>query len=433
VAPDAHASPAPQRPALRGSSLLAETAGGTAVRAVELVRHPAGGWFLLSAGAKEVLMCWHLTWRASGAAPPELHARVLSVQARPDDAFHRSWRAGAAAPSDAAGGDQRHLALAGFVAAGRLFAAVSSSDGTLSVWSLPADAGSGVRWSFVAALQLGRCPVLAMSHLAVGDAHWLVSGATDGAVAVWDVTSVTSVAAPQPAAAQTVLLPAAVLRCAHQSGVNAVCAARAPAALAAALGASPHAWVLVTGGDDQALNAILLELLPPSSDAGAARVRVAAAVRDPGAHVSALKSLWTDGAAVLTASLDQRLRMWCVRRRVRAPVRCRADAGLLAAGGSRHLAMLHLRLPLLRWTRRGWRAPATRTRRRPASTCGRGGAGVWLRGCAWLRWTHASLRCRTVKRWRRCRSPRAPATSWQSPGAGRKCFARARFKPKGRA
>jgi hypothetical protein len=66
--------------------------------------------------------------------------------------------------------------------------------------------------------------------------------------------------------------------------------------------ATADAWVLVSGGDDQAVNAVALELTPVC--------RVLAAVRRPGAHASGVKGVWTDGAAVHTVSLDQRVRSW---------------------------------------------------------------------------------------------------------------------------
>jgi WD40 repeat protein len=297
---------APQLPRLRASSLLAQTTGGTAVRSIALVPHLAGGWFLLSAGAKEVLMCWRLTWQ--GAA---LVARSVSAQARPVDAFHRAWRAGAAAPADATGGDQRHLAVCGFVAGDRLYAAVSSSDATLAVWTLPVGA-SGARWSLCATLRVGHCPVLCLSCVVAPDGPWLVGGATDGTVGVWHLGALTQQTAATAAAAAAAeshtvpeVLPSALLRTMHQSGVNSLSVAAAPLPLAAALGSMLPLWVLVTGGDDQALNALVLQLADGD-------VQVVAAQRRPNAHASALKSVWTDGAAVLTTSLDQRLRTWCV-------------------------------------------------------------------------------------------------------------------------
>jgi WD40 repeat protein len=304
---DAADAGAPALPRLRASSLLAQTTGGTAVRAIALVPHPSGGWFLLSAGAKEVLMCWRLTWQGASLA-----ARNVSAQARPADAFHRAWRAGAAAPADATGGDQRHLAVCGFVAGDRLYAAVSSSDATLAVWTLPVSASGGARWSLCATLRVGHCPVLCLSCVAALDGHWLLGGATDGTVRVWQLGAL-----PQQAAADAAtgmespsvpeVMPAALLRGMHQSGVNSLSVAAAPAPLATALGATQQPlWVLVTGGDDQALNALVVQL---SLTGG---VRVVAAQRRPDAHASALKAVWTDGTAVLTTSLDQRLRTWYV-------------------------------------------------------------------------------------------------------------------------
>jgi hypothetical protein len=156
------------------------------------------------------------------------------------------------------------------------------------------------RWRFVAVLYTGSCPVLALDCVTAADGGtWLFSGATDGTVAVWDATAAVRNALAEAPGVLPELLPSLVLRHAHQSGVNSLSVARAPAAIACG---ATDSWVLVTGGDDQAVNAVVLELSPAC--------RVAAAIRRPGAHASGVKGVWTDGTAVHTVSLDQRVRSW---------------------------------------------------------------------------------------------------------------------------
>ena len=284
-------------PPLNNPVVLAQTAGGTAVRALSLLCNPAGGWILVSAGAKEVLMCWTLEWTAAG----ELTAQLLAAHSPPNDGFNRAWRAAANAPADATGGDQRYMALCAFVTGHELFAVASSSDGTLSMWMLLLSKASP--WRFVSVLYSGSCPMLTLDYITTADGStWLFSGATDGTIAVWDVSSVVRAAqaapASQAASAMPELLPSLLLRNAHQSGVNSLSVARAPVALACAF----DAWMLVSGGDDEAINAIVLELAPTC--------RVAFAVRKPGAHASGVKGVWTDGTAVHTVALDQRVSSW---------------------------------------------------------------------------------------------------------------------------
>jgi WD40 repeat protein len=279
--------------ALDGAALMAQTAGGTAVRALSLLHAADGRWLLVSAGAKEVLMCWALAWTAAG----ELTAQLLAAHSRPDDAFHRAWRSSADMPAEATGGDQRYMSVCAFVVAGELFAVASSSDGTLLMWAM--SLSKAARWRFVAVLHSGSCPVLALDCATAADGGvWLFSGATDGTVAVWDASPAVRHAVAAPDEAPGVLpelAPSLVLQHAHQSGVNSLRIACQPAATA-------DAWVLVSGGDDQAVNAVALELTPVC--------RVLAAVRRPGAHASGVKGVWTDGAAVHTVSLDQRVRSW---------------------------------------------------------------------------------------------------------------------------
>ena len=278
-------------PQLDKPVLLAQTAGGTAVRALSLLRNAAGGWILVSAGAKEVLMCWTLEWTAA----EELTAQLLAAYSPPSDAFNRAWRAAANAPADATGGDQRYMALCAFVTGHELFAVASSSDGTLSMWALSLSKASP--WRFVSVLYSGSCPVLALDCVTAADGStWLFSGATDGTVAVWDVSAVMSAAqatpAGQAAPALPELSPSLLLRNAHQSGVNSLSVARGAA----------DACMLVSGGDDEAVNVIVLEMAPTC--------RVACAVRKAGAHASGVKGVWTDGTAVHTVSLDQRVSSW---------------------------------------------------------------------------------------------------------------------------
>ena len=237
--------------------------------------------------------------------------------------------------------------------------------------------------------------MLSLEHLALegpdgSRRHLLFSGGTDGGVAIWDVsTAVDSAAAKDSSAANgsvaptpLLLRPAALLPRAHQSGVNSLAAVgvgppptmlyRNTSDQGEASGAPESLEIselalLLSGGDDQALHAVLLdvsalpvsgrlsrdshhqsaatsscETLPselpaatdwtdvssspaapcgslaagksssrtpePSDDAATAPGLVAAEAHLPNAHCSALRAVWTDGRHAFSTGLDQRVR-----------------------------------------------------------------------------------------------------------------------------
>ena len=137
------------------------------------------------------------------------------------------------------------------------------------------------QWHTVAALRHHATPVLCTASLAVGappaahgtrprppaPALLVFSGATDGGIAVWDLSlnahlhaagsgSETIGRGPDRrggGAPPQALAPVCTLDGLHQSGVNAMSAAAADGARAGGAGV-----VLVTGGDDQAIGVVRL-------------------------------------------------------------------------------------------------------------------------------------------------------------------------------
>ncbi|CAI5995549.1 unnamed protein product [Closterium sp. NIES-64] len=101
--------------------------------------------------------------------------------------------------------------------------------------------------------------------------------------------------------------------------------------------------VVVSGGDDEAVHAVVLHLdgmgaehsvhTARSEGLGAEEggregrgmvARVVAQTCEPNAHSAAVKGIWTDGQAVLSVGLDQRLRCWSLPSNHHAP---RGEAG----------------------------------------------------------------------------------------------------------
>lgn len=129
-----------------------------------------------------------------------------------------------------------------------VFAVAAASDASLALLcadlsTCPRELGGGRRpqqWRPAATLQHHTCPVLCTAHCRLGPdgggdqpRQVVCSGATDGAVAVWDVTAAAAAAAagsgdPGGAGQQpAVLAPLLVLPGVHQSGVNALAAVAA--------------------------------------------------------------------------------------------------------------------------------------------------------------------------------------------------------------
>ncbi|KAK2080126.1 hypothetical protein QBZ16_002522 [Prototheca wickerhamii] len=121
----------------------------------------------------------------------------------------------------------------------------------------------------------------------------VATGASDGSVALW---------APLAAGrgdAGTVSPCWAAARV-HQSGVNAIAAARV------CVDAAGDIVVIVSGGDDQS---IAVQALTVDAAAGAT-APCAAPLALANAHGSALRGVWTDGRVVVSTGLDQCLRAW---------------------------------------------------------------------------------------------------------------------------
>jgi hypothetical protein len=377
-------SPPPGSPAGAGTfaaaALLAEHAAGTepkALRALPLGRAAAPPrWLLVSAGSKRLLMAWELS-----AVPPPLC--VADPAAPPLAAEWLATRAGAASPvrrgAAVADADHRCVALEAFFPAAALLppgagadaealalVAAAAGDGSAELLALDRRPGAptAARWRPVARLEHAAGLLLCLCHLEVAGAggaagaeppprHLLFAGGTDGSIVGWDLTAVARAflaafhsAAEGAAAAWALpaLAPALAAPGAHLSGVNALAAAAPPG------GAPP---LLLSAGDDQALAAWALE----ERHGGALALRVGARVE--GAHASALRGAWTDGAAALTAGADQRLRRWRVgaggaalARAGCAVVQAAEPAALAAAalpGGALRVAVAGRGLELLEW------------------------------------------------------------------------------------
>ncbi|MCO5580983.1 hypothetical protein L7F22_034858 [Adiantum nelumboides] len=103
------------------------------------------------------------------------------------------------------------------------------------------------------------------------------------------------------------LKPELVLPRAHQSGVNSMSVS--PVKYDEHPQQNGRLWVVVSGGDDQALHVAILKATETDSTLSANTVCLLEK-SIVSAHSSAIKGVWTDGSFVFTTGLDQRLRVW---------------------------------------------------------------------------------------------------------------------------
>ena len=383
---------------MRAISLLPECAGGGL--GVEAGSSHAGAapsprsYLLLTAGAKEVLMAWRVAWvyteggggggdGGGGGGGWDLRTSLVASRGTLTKQGHLEWKKGCGSVSASMETDQRYMAVTGFFppsppvlkqqqqhdshhpgavpnpagagAGSGCLALAAMSDGGVTAMAL--EGGSGRRgggggWRLAASLRYHTRPVLSLAVTAIslgntggdGDggggaappAVIACSGATDGTIAVWDLTGLsashaaaTAAAAAHAAHAATApppppfpfpleLKPATLIPASHQSGVNSIAVAPAP-------GGVPGRMLVASGGDDQALRVTLLSLTAASSSvvagagAGAGAglevaVAVARTMSVDFAHSSAIKGVWMmHGGVIATTSHDQRLRMWAAR------------------------------------------------------------------------------------------------------------------------
>ena len=266
---------------------VGQTLGCAAVRAMCVVPHPGGhGSILVAAGARLVLMAWHLTWHDGNT---RLRWQLLAQRALPSTPH--STRGGAAAAEEA---DTRYLCLTAWATdAEHVHVACGSSDAQLCVWSLPCPAPhQHSAWHLVATAQCAQLQLSAAHMHASGADMLIASGGSDGTVTVWACPC-----QPPPQQGPAAMRVLMALHHVHQSGVNALRAGDWCVAGEA---------LVVSGGDDGALCALAITHTPATG-----QLRITGADRRAGAHASSIKAvaLHATGAAV-TVSMDQRVRCW---------------------------------------------------------------------------------------------------------------------------
>ena len=386
------------RAAVRGAGALAAFSdpaevgahvGGAAVRAIALVPDVPGGgltlppgpaepdatsppppsYTLLTAGAKEVLQAWRVSWERAGFQPVEssfnpaaaprsaasgvrgwrLRTSLVAARGSLAKPGHAEWQSGCGFVAASVETDQRYMDVAGFapVDGGGAIALAASSEGAVTAMALERGARDASReasradafkskfhskskshrhrggvwsWRAFADLRFHDRPVLAVAVAGVrvaggGVAVVAATGATDGAIAIWDVTRATEERARTKGSENfsdaessrnrpRFLAPAHVTRGAHQSGVNGI-------AVRAVAGAAGR-FVAASGGDDQVARAEVFSVEREGRVISVARVAVAFA------HSSAIKGVWLGpgtepGTLILaTTSHDQRARVWTV-------------------------------------------------------------------------------------------------------------------------
>lgn len=302
-----------------GRAELLPTLEGSSVRALD-VATCGGALMALSGGAKQTYMAWRLlpanseeargSRESSAPHAPDLAPTLLLADQQSSTRQGRNRRH-AASSAIRLQADVRVLTLcvleesadgAAEGTGGLAHAVAGLADGTLRLLRLHLASSAGAR----AAEDLGRLVdghpsgvVLSSARVDAGVKRGttalalVATGASDGSVALW---------APLAAGrgdAGTVSPCWAAARV-HQSGVNAIAAARVR------VDAADDVVVVVSGGDDQS---IVVQALAVDAAAGAA-APCAPRLALANAHGSALRGVWTDGRVVVSTGLDQCLRAW---------------------------------------------------------------------------------------------------------------------------
>ena len=347
--------------------------GGAAVRAIALIPDVPGGgldvppasdagsssssdpppegppsYILLTAGAKEVLHAWRVSWERASAPGSgsawRLRTSLVATRGSLVKAGHAEWTKGCGFVAASVESDQRYMDVAGFVpvAGGGAVALVASSEGAVSAMALErrdatlsregvpgrertfrSSSKTSVAWRAFADLRFHDRPVLAVDvagvRVAGGGENVAVvaaTGATDGALAIWDMSdALPETSSNASSSSIRTIHPCHVSRGAHQSGVNGV-------AVRAVGGDAVGVFVAASGGDDQVARAEVFAVKPASvtefvkKETSSFRVVSVARVAVAFAHSSAIKGVWLGpgtlpGTLTLaTASHDQRARVW---------------------------------------------------------------------------------------------------------------------------
>lgn len=224
------------------SQVLGEHVGGSAVRAVTSItgyslcnkhcppmedgpisEEPA--FILISVGAKEVMTCWLLEWEDDfdrrGKPTQMLSSRWLNTKRclkkrKPSKSSQK--HANAVVQENRVEGsdnarvfqavgedDHRYLAVTAFsifcpqTRLHTCFAVTASSNATVSLHAFQLSTGN---WADIALLDYHKAPVLTLQHLVIpdcnlsgghsSDMYMVFSGATDGSIALWNVTDIVS-------------------------------------------------------------------------------------------------------------------------------------------------------------------------------------------------------------------------------------------------
>lgn len=305
---------------LKSTGIVGECIAGAHVRAIssspccKMTSRKCKGVYVTAVGAKEVIMVWRifqdaegLKCRFAGGKEPKCGLRPKTMNTSRGPKFT----------------DLRYLAVDTFVfdngSQGEiLFLLVSSSDGLIKLIALECEGASGcIKWhdNICELVQGSSNPTLSIScevsEGAQGKIVIALTGSTDGAVCVWDLSSAvrgfmstlnSTLGSEQNGAPK--VSPLAKYEGLHDSGVNSIATHLT--------GKDRKRITVTTAGDDQALH--LKDIIINAEDGNLILVSQRD-VHVPNAHVSSLKSVWTNGDLIASTGIDQRLNLWRIGRK----------------------------------------------------------------------------------------------------------------------
>ena len=288
-----------------------ERIAGAAMRAVSAHQLSEHEWLIVSAGAQNILNAWHVKLNSPALDESECSMSVEWVGARIP---HRSKRRSQQEKAS----ETKHRCLSvcsiSFLEPGKpptSFLIVSSSDASLQVLALSVRDGRP-SWHHAAGLCFHESPVLSTTLQNIGGRTIVASGATDGSIAVWDISTV--IRAFRPGAEALQLRPVLEVPGVHQSGVNALhlCTLCPPGVDSPGQGGVQFS--VASGGDDQAVHVKVCCMSPapgPWDPSGTAlSVAVVNAFSEERAHGSAVRGVWVEGDLLISGGRDQRVRFW---------------------------------------------------------------------------------------------------------------------------